>query len=82
LPSPAPPLALSSAERSVILELLTSARFAECTPYTAFARLLDEGRYLASVRTMYRVLGNIMSTDGIGLDSSWLLVLIFKSIFA
>ena len=51
------PLALSGAERSAILELLTSPRFADCTPYTAFARLLDEGRYLASVRTMYRVLG-------------------------
>jgi putative transposase len=52
-----PPLALSGAERSALLELLTSPRFADCTPYTAFARLLDEGRYLASVRTMYRVLG-------------------------
>lgn len=52
----APPLALSGAERSAILELLNGPRFADCTPYTAFARLLDEGRYLASVRTLYRVL--------------------------
>ena len=52
----APPLALSGAERSAILELLASARFADATPYTAWARLLDEGTYLASVRTFYRVL--------------------------
>ena len=51
-----PPLALLAAERSAVLELLNSPRFADCTPYTAWARLLDEGRYLASVRTMYRIL--------------------------
>jgi putative transposase len=51
-----PPLALLAAERITILELLNSPRFADCTPYTAWARLLDEGRYLASVRTMYRIL--------------------------
>jgi putative transposase len=54
---PAPPLALSSSERQVIRDTLTSARFADCTPYTAWARLLDDGTYLASVRTFYRVLG-------------------------
>jgi len=53
---PAPPLALSSAERTRIIETLNSARFADATPYTAWARLLDEGVYLASVRTFYRVL--------------------------
>ena len=54
---PAPPLALSAPERQRILETLTSPRFADCTPYTAWARLLDEdGIYLASVRTFYRVL--------------------------
>ena len=53
---PAPPLALSSGERQVILDTLNSARFADCTPYTAWARLLDDGTYLASVRTFYRVL--------------------------
>jgi putative transposase len=53
---PAPPLALSNLERQRILDTLTSPRFADCTPYTAWARLLDEGTYLASVRTFYRVL--------------------------
>ena len=51
----APPLALSSTERAAIVDTLNSARFADCTPYTAYARLLDEDRtYLASVRTFYR----------------------------
>jgi putative transposase len=53
----APPLALSAPERQRILETLTGPRFADLTPYTAWARLLDEdGIYLASVRTFYRVL--------------------------
>jgi putative transposase len=51
-----PPLALSMTERGAIVALLNSERFADATPYTAFARLLDEGTYLASVRTMYRIL--------------------------
>jgi len=55
-PRPAPPLALSSGERQCIVDTLNSARFADCTAYTAWARLLDEGTYLASVRTFYRVL--------------------------
>lgn len=54
---PAPPLALSGAEREKILATLNSPRFADATPYTAWARLLDEeATYLASVRTFYRVL--------------------------
>lgn len=55
-PRPVPPLALSGRERETILAVLNSPRFADCTPYTAWARLLDEGTYLASVRTFYRVL--------------------------
>jgi putative transposase len=55
-PRPAPPLALSVSERQMILTVLNSPRLADCTPYTAWARLLDEGTYLASVRTFYRVL--------------------------
>jgi putative transposase len=53
---PAPPLALCAAEREQILDTLNSPRFADTTPYTAWARLLDEGTYLASVRTFYRLL--------------------------
>lgn len=53
---PAPPLALSDAERRDLLDTLNSARFADHTPYAVYAALLDEGRYLGSVRTMYRLL--------------------------
>lgn len=57
-PRPAPPLALTAAEREHILATLNSPRFADATPYTAWAQLLDEGIYLASVRTFYRVLND------------------------
>lgn len=50
------PLALSGHERRVVLDVLNSPRFANCAPAAIHAQLLDEGRYLASVRTMYRLL--------------------------
>lgn len=53
---PAPPLALSVAERQAVLDVAHEKRFWDATPYQIFASLLDEGRYLASVRTIYRVL--------------------------
>ena len=55
-PRPAPPLALSEAERQALKDVLCSERFADCAPPTIYATLLDEGAYLASVRTMYRLL--------------------------
>jgi putative transposase len=55
---PAPPLALDSAERGALLEALNSVRFANCAPATVYATLLDEGLYLGSVRTMYRMLAD------------------------
>ena len=53
---PRPPLAFSDIERSRLLECLYSNRFVDCAPRSVYATLLDEGRYLGSVRTMYRVL--------------------------
>jgi len=53
---PRPPLALSSAEQDVLLGVLDSERFADVAPATVFATLLDEGHYLGSIRTMYRLL--------------------------
>ncbi|HEY7803272.1 MAG TPA: integrase core domain-containing protein [Orrella sp.] len=53
---PASPLALSEAERTLVLETLCGERFADMAPAAVHATLLDEGTYLASVRTMYRVL--------------------------
>ena len=51
-----PPLALSATEREHILSVLNSERFADMAPAAIYAALLDEGRYLASIRTMYRLL--------------------------
>jgi putative transposase len=55
-PRPTPARALTDAEREAVLELLHSERFVDCAPEQVYATLLDEGRYLASVRTMYRLL--------------------------
>jgi putative transposase len=56
LPRPAPPLAFSDMERQALQAVLCSERFADCAPPTIYATLLDEGTYLGSVRTMYRLL--------------------------
>jgi putative transposase len=55
-PRGAPARALSAAEREAVLGELHSERFADCSPAQVWATLLDEGRYLASQRTMYRLL--------------------------
>jgi putative transposase len=55
-PRPAPARALSETERETVLELLHSERFVDSSPAQVWATLLDEGRYLASERTMYRLL--------------------------
>jgi len=55
-PRPRAPLALSESERQVLREVLCSERFADCAPRSIYATLLDEGRYIGSVRTMYRLL--------------------------
>jgi putative transposase len=52
----AQPRALAPAERQAILGVLHSARFADTAPAEAWATLLDEGIYLGSVSTYYRVL--------------------------
>jgi putative transposase len=56
VPRPAPVNRLSEAERARILAVLNSDRFVDTTPVEVFATLLDEGVYLASVATLYRVL--------------------------
>lgn len=55
-PRRAQPRALSEAENAEILRVLNSERFADTAPATVYATLLDEGVYLASVPTMYRLL--------------------------
>ena len=54
---PPPPLALTPDERERVMSELHSERFIDQAPRAVFATLLDEGVYLASVRTMYRLLG-------------------------
>jgi transposase InsO family protein len=53
---PAAPNALSFAERQELLAVLDSPRFADKAPRQVWALLIDEGTYLASVSTMYRLL--------------------------
>jgi len=55
-PRPKPARALSEPERHEVLAELHSERFVDCAPAQVWATLLDEGRYLASERTMYRIL--------------------------
>lgn len=61
-PQPAPrpkrqsPRALSQGEQQAVLDVLHEPRFVDLAPAEVYATLLDEGRYLCSERTMYRVL--------------------------
>src|SRR5213593_833043 len=54
-PRPAPPRALDPVERHGVLDLLHT-RFIDQAPAQVHATLLDEGTYLCSPRTMYRIL--------------------------
>jgi putative transposase len=55
-PRPTPARALSEPEREAVLEVLHSERFVDVSPEETYATLLDEGTYLCSTRTMYRIL--------------------------
>jgi putative transposase len=52
------PRALSAAERQAVLDVLHAPRFVDSAPAEVYATLLDEGTYLASERTMYRLLAD------------------------
>jgi putative transposase len=51
-----PPRALAAEERRTVLNTLHSERFLDQAPAQVHATLLDEGTYLCSPRTMYRLL--------------------------
>ena len=53
---PRHPRALGDDERQAVLAVLHSPRFCDASPAETYATLLDEGTYLASERTMYRLL--------------------------
>jgi len=48
--------ALGEAEQQAVMEVLDSSRFRDAAPASVYATLLDAGIYLASERTMYRLL--------------------------
>ena len=53
---PSPPNALSESEQQQILTVLRSEEFCDLAPAQVWARLLDDGVYLCSISTMYRLL--------------------------
>ena len=55
-PRRASPRALSTTERQAVRDVLHAPRFVDRSPTEAYATLLDEGVYLASARTFYRLL--------------------------
>ena len=64
LPTPFPALivqptsyrALKPDERQIVLDIMNSQRFRDCSPAQIHAALMDEGQHFCSVRTMYRLL--------------------------
>lgn len=55
---PIPGYAYTATERARILEVLNSDTYADMAPAQIYGRLLDEGVYLCSIRTMYRILAD------------------------
>jgi len=53
---PSPPRALKAEERQQVLRVLHSEKFVDKAPQEVYAALLDEGQYVCSIRTMYRLL--------------------------
>ena len=58
-PRPTPPNALSDAERRHVLSVLRSPENCDLAPAQIWARLLDDGTYLCSISTMYRLLASV-----------------------
>jgi len=57
-PRPKPGRALTNGERQKVLDELHNDRFVDKSPGEVWATLLDEGTYLCSERTMYRILAD------------------------
>jgi putative transposase len=55
-PRPRSPRKISDTEAEEIVDMLNSERFCDQAPAQIWATLLDEGTYLASMSTMYRLL--------------------------
>jgi len=61
-PRPTSPRALTPSECAEVAAVLHEPRFVDRSPAQVYAHLLDEGRYLCSPRTMYRVLASTRSS--------------------
>jgi putative transposase len=55
-PRPSPPNKLTEIERQHVLSVLRSPEYRDLAPAQVWAQLLDDGIYLCSIRTMYRLL--------------------------
>jgi putative transposase len=55
-PRPSPRRALDTSERRRVLDILHAPAFADQSPAEVFYTLLDQGTYLCSPRSMYRIL--------------------------
>jgi len=53
---PSPPRRISEVERAAVLDVLHEERFVDLAPAEVHATLLDEGKFLCSVRSMHRIL--------------------------
>jgi putative transposase len=53
------PRALSEVERKQVIDVLHGDRFRDASPAHVYATLLDEGTYMCSERTMYRILAHL-----------------------
>jgi putative transposase len=53
------PRRLSDGERQVIIDVMNGPEFIDQTPMEVFGKLLSRGIYLASIRTIYRVLSEL-----------------------
>jgi len=56
VPRQRPEHALSETEQQKVLAMLHAPRFVDLAPSQVYAQLLEEGHYLCSIRTMYRLL--------------------------
>jgi putative transposase len=53
---PSPARSLGLVEQETVLARLHEERFQNCSPAAVYSTLLDEGEYLCSIRSMYRLL--------------------------
>ncbi len=58
-PSPPPARALAPAERSEVLDILHSEEYLDASPAEVYSDMLSQGKYVCSIRTMYRVLESV-----------------------